>query len=313
MKIDVAEIPSAFEVREELPRPNWEVISGWIDQNVPPEKLNEAWICVAREWLIQLKSHLPNEYEIVEGTEFLLLSAADAETNQRLLRHCHHYLRVILKLLDGVGGVEGFGKHVVLLFHDTGLFYTYVCDFDPESGEFGAAAGVFLEGGYGHVAIDAKTSFDLERTIVHELTHATLRHLPLPIWLNEGVTQVIEDLAIGRSNFWMNGDLAKQHREFWNADTIDAFWSGESFAFPDDGQMLSYSLAEVLFRNLSADFASESIEFVKRAHFSDAGAKALAETCGAKLSDRVAQFLGPGPWEPRREYPALDAEDKSTA
>lgn len=307
MRIDLTTIPGAFEVRNGLPQPNWSAIAGFVDREADEtacdeDQRNQAWANVAGQWLEILRASLPAEYIILESPEFYLLVARGDPAGDRLLRWCEHFRAVILDTLDGVADDEGFGKQVILAFHDQNTFYDYVCDFYPEDGEFGPAAGMFLDDGYGHIAICAASDHSLDRILAHELTHAMLRHVPLPLWLNEGITQVVEDIAVGSSYFLMTPELAKRHREYWNQETIDAFWSGDSFTFPNEGQELSYSLAQVLVRNLMMDFPRKLWGFVKAANFSDAGNQSLVDECAVSLGDRTAQFLGPGSWQPRSDY-----------
>jgi len=58
----------------------------------------------------------------------------------------------------------------------------------------------------------------------------------------------------------MNHELARRHRSYWNAESIHSFWFGDSFYFADVGQGLSYSLGQVLFRNLMADYRLPSFK-----------------------------------------------------
>jgi hypothetical protein len=302
MRIDLISIPNALDTRLGLPRPDWTVIRDWTEQHVAEEALDDAWTQLAQQWLEQLQRALPANYGIAQSEEFLLLSAADSATNGRLLRWCESFREKILDTLEGVARDEGYGKHVVLAFHDWETYYDYVADFYPDTGEFALSGGIFLDCGYGHFAVSTRSDHQLDRTIAHELTHAMLRHLPLPLWLNEGVTQVVEDLLIGSSHFRMDPELALRHRSYWNEESIHSFWSGDSFYFPDDGQELSYSLAQVLFRNLASDYPRRILDFLGAARFSDAGDEALLAACGVSLADRAAQFLGPGNWRPRSDY-----------
>ena len=74
------------------------------------------------------------------------------------------------------------------------------------------------------------------------------------------VSLSFEDVAVGSSSFMMNHELARRHRSYWNAESIHSFRSGDSFYFADDGQGLSYSLGQVLFRNLMADYRLPSFK-----------------------------------------------------
>ena len=180
MEDSLSQIPDAMDVRERLPRPQWDVISAWADANVDAASLDESWTQIARDWLTRLADSLPCDYVLHESPEFLLL-AADDSLGQRVLSSSERARRVILQTLDGIASNQGFGKHVILLFADTDSYYDYVTDFYPDEGEFALSGGMFLNVGYGHFAICpayGDDGDDYERIIAHELNHALLRHLP---------------------------------------------------------------------------------------------------------------------------------------
>jgi len=304
--LSLISIPQAIEVGERFIKPNWAVIAAWVDANVQRDQWNESWTQLASQWLETLRETLGDSYSIIESEEFILVGSKDARLANRMLTSCEHARRTILKTLPNVARDEGYGKHVVLAFADTESYYDYISDFYPEEGEFALSGGIFLDQGYGHFAICLAYGDDHERVIAHELNHNLLRHLPLPLWLNEGVTQVMEDLVVDSSYFSTDHDLVRRHRAYWSPKVIDAFWSGDSFFFPDDGQELSYHLAQVLFRNLMADFPKQISPLLNAAHYADAGNAALRQLCSVSLGDRLLQFLGEGDWEPGRSYSEAD-------
>ena len=307
MNTTLASIPNAIETGEGLPRPNWSAISDWVDSNVTESDLNDAWTQLARDWLDALVHAICDGHTLNESTEFMLVSNGDSRSVDRILSWCEGSRRIILDTLAGVARDEGHGKHVVLAFADTDRYYDYVSDFHPDGGEFALSGGMFLDRGYGHFAMCLAYGEEHERTIAHELNHALLRHLPLPLWLNEGVTQVIEDIVVGSSLFMVDHETVHRHRDYWNSDTIHSFWSGDSFFSPDDGQELSYHLSQILFRNLMSDYPKQVCEFLNAADYLDAGNSALLDVCGDSLCDRVEQFLGDGDWGPRADYAEIDA------
>ena len=203
--------------------------------------------------------------------------------------------------------MRGTGNTLFCFSADIDSYYDYVTDFYPDEGEFALSGGMFLDVGYGHFTVCPAYGDDYERVIAHELNHALLRHLPLPLWLNEGVTQVMEDVVQDSSYFMVDHEIRRRHRAYWNAETIDMFWSGDSFFSPDDGQELSYHLSQVLFRNLMSDYPMAVSEILNNATFVDAGNAAFVGSCSIPLADRVAQFLGNGPWAPRDNYLVPDA------
>ncbi len=252
------------------------------------------------QWLELLAEALPVRYSIEQSEEFYILSADDSSTNNRMLQWCEAIRKKILTTLKDVACDEGYGKHIVLVFHNWETYYDYVTDFYPDSGEFAPSGGMFINHGYSHFAICTQGNYQVERTIAHELTHTMLRHLPLPLWVDEGITQILEGIILDRSYFNINSALAQQHRCYWNAESIQQFWMGDSFSFSGEGCHLSYSLAEVLMRNLMTDFPSKISDFLNAANDKDAGNQALLNTCGISLKESVTQFLGEGNWTPRK-------------
>jgi hypothetical protein len=301
MEISLTCIPNSLSKGHRFMRPDWAVVSDWVAANVSDDRFDETWTALARDWLGQLRKSLPNHYTVTESDEFLLLTKDDTRLSRRLLQSCEHARCTILRTLVDVARDEGYGKHVVIAFADVEDYYDYITDFYPDEGEFGLSGGMFLDVGYGHFVICLAYGDQYERTIAHELNHNLLRHLPLPLWLNEGVTQVIEDLVVDSSYFYVDQNMVRRHRAYWNEETIQAFWSGGSFFLPDEGTELSYHLAQVLFRNLMSDYPKQIVRFLNTANHEDAGDTALQQLCGVSLGARVRQFLGDGTWDPARE------------
>ena len=299
-------IPGAITIRESLPRPNWDVIAAWVDNHLQEAMLDETWTQIARDWLSRLSHSLRNSYALHESSNFLIL-AANARLAERVLHNSERARHTILDTLAGVASDQGFGKHVILLFADLDSYYDYVADSYPDEGAFALSGGMFFDVGYGHFAICPTAGEDYERVIAHELNHALLRHLPLPLWLNEGVTQVMEDVVLKSSRFTVDHETRRRHLNYWNGDTIHSFWSGESYYFPDDGQELSYHLSQVLFRNLMSDYPKMVKDILKSANFADAGNAAIINHCSVSLKNRASQFLGDGPWAPKSHYTIPDA------
>jgi hypothetical protein len=295
--VELHAIPHAIEMRLGLPRPAWDVVWEWIEGHVPGNDQPEAWNRCVDQWIAALHESLPRGYVLEHSDHFRLLGGVPRLVASTLSR-CEHYRRAILDILAGVAQDDDGFAMLVLHFHNRETYLDYIMDFYPEAGEFADSGGMYFEHGCSHLAVWGPAEDMLERVLPHELTHALLGHLPLPLWLNEGVTQVVADLAVGRSQFQMTPENAREHRRYWNETSIQGFWSGASFYAPDEGQGLSYGLAEVLVRNVLTDFPGKIAAVVNSADAADAGEDALRQACGTSLSNRVGQFLGPGAWGP---------------
>lgn len=171
--------------------------------------------------------------------------------------------------------------------------------FYPEDSKVGLSGGVYLNDGYGHFVFPAQDITFSESVAAHELTHACLFHLPIPLWLNEGLAMSMEDVVLNRNHFQMDRAIIAKHQTYWNEENIQTFWDGSSFANTDAGQALSYHLGQLLVRNISEDYA-QFARFCKVAHVSDGGEKALLETFDISLGDLIEGLLGDGDWKPKQ-------------
>jgi hypothetical protein len=251
--------------------------------------------------MARLRDSLGGNYTVAESEQFHLVSALDPKARDRMLLFLEEARANLLRTLGDVAHTDGPGKHVVLRFTDTDDYYAYVSYFYPD-GEFATSGGMFLGSGYCHIAYPEGYNMDMEReTIAHELAHNLLVDLPLPAWLNESLAEAfMADLA-GRKSAAVDRDLMADHRAYWNAQTIQGFWTG--LAFSDvEGQQVSYSLAQVLLdlihRELHPD-PDAFRRFVKQSDWNDAGEAAAREQLGTGLGEIVSVFLGPGDWSPK--------------
>jgi hypothetical protein len=187
-----------------------------------------------------------------------------------------------------------------MMFDSQDYYYLYISHFYPETGEFALSGGIFINQGYGHFALPYQDLHESESAAAHELTHACLSHLPLPLWLNEGIAKTMEHAITNSDPLHITHEVLEQHKIFWKSDNIQQFWSGASFFRPDEGNKLSYHLARLAVKSISHDYERFK-QFVLTAHARDAGENA-AETClGGSLGGLISQLLGEGEWTPAPE------------
>ena len=293
------EITDLMPVVEGFPRPNWAEISEKVYAS-PEETWEPQFQQWSRRWLDSMLEHLPDGYRIVETDNFLLLTAQEDRYVSLLSQFLERTLKNILANLDGIASDEGYGNHIVLMFDDQELYYRYNLYFYPEEGEFVLSSGMYLNDGYGHFVFPYIELSEAESVAAHELTHACLAHLPIPLWLNEGFAVTMEDDLCGSAPLRMDDERLAEHHAFWNAETIQDFWSGESFHRPDEGSELSYELARYCLRALAHEYGVFAA-FANAAHFQDGGEAAAHEYFGGSLGGVIQQFFGEGNWHPQPE------------
>jgi hypothetical protein len=294
--VDLQWLPST-----EMPLPAWEGVSSAIQDQWSQERRDAFWTAAAGQWLLALRSTLPEGYRIHESDDFLLLSALEDRPAHVLLRFCQSVRRRILSNLAGVAAVRSDGKHVVLVFDDDQTYYDYIAHYYPEDGEYAMSAGMFVHAGYGHFALYEGDMERMQPVIAHELTHCLLSHLRIPAWLNEGMAVNTEHvlfphLADPRGALYHPSEIRAKHAAYWNADTIQEFWSGKSFLRTDDGNMLSYDLAKRITAN-AARHESSFRAFLKEADMDDAGIGA-EHLLGYPIEHLAIVMLGEGQWRP---------------
>lgn len=243
-----------------VPIPDWELIDAGAGPAASADARDTFRTAAAMHWLQAMASALPvgeRAYRVHGSPDFLLLSALDDRAAELSLQFCQAAHRRILRNLGEAVARRSEGRHALLVFADDETYYDYIAHFYPDDGgEYARSAGIFIHEGYGHFALFEYEMASMQPTIVHELTHCLLAHLPIPAWLNEGMAVNTEHgffpwLAHPDHQLYRPEEMQRKHLAFWNADTVQEFWSGKSFLRTDDGNALSYDLARRLVARIS--------------------------------------------------------------
>ena len=283
-------------VQDGLPRADWSQIYQYVDTHLSESEPSQLWASIAGTWVHHLSSHLNGEYHILESKNFVLLSAHGNHFNNTLLAFHERCLKRLLSLAKGICSDQGHGKYVVMVFSDIDTYYDYISFYGSEEGSFGLSSGMYLNYGYGHFVFKEDDIDMAEPIVAHEMTHALLNHLPLPLWLNEGMAVNMESAIVGGTPERLTRSLFELHQEFWNAETIQEFWTGDSFFRSDEGQRLSYQMAQILVSNISEN-TDAFRDFINLAKFDDGGEAAMNQIYDLSLADLVLSFLGEGDWQ----------------
>jgi hypothetical protein len=288
-----------------LPLPVWEEIAEAERPEWTPAARDAFRTAAAGRWLQAMAAKLPAAsppYRIHESADFLLLSALDDRPVEVFMQFCQSVRRRIARNLLEIATERSDGKHVVMVFASEDEYYDYIAHYYPDDGgEYAMSAGIFVHAGYGHFALYEGDMERMQPVIAHELTHCMLSHLPIPAWLNEGLAVNTEQaifpyLADPRGALYQPHEIKAKHAAFWNADTLQEFWSGKSFLRTDDGNMLSYDLAKRI-TAVAAHREDAFRAFVLEADQRDAGVSA-EHWLGYPLEHLIIRMLGEGDWRP---------------
>lgn len=297
------EFPLAQHLRrhEGYPIADWEKVRAWVEELDEPRR-GAAWTACERAWLLHFRDALGTGFRLDENASAVLVSSLEPHLARATLEFMSKTGRRIGAVLKGLVEDAPRGKDILILFDDGDSYYRYVSHYYPETGEFATSGGMHLGGGCSHFVSVKNELRVLEAMIVHEMTHASLGHLPLPLWLNEGLAVNTERRLAGAAHQPL-GALEKLHermRRFWSVLSIQDFWSGESFHRPGESNELSYELARIIVEQLAADWAPFA-RFVRSARAEDGGAAAARECLGLDLGEVATALLErdtPKSWSP---------------
>jgi len=299
---DFSWIDEHIKVQDDFPRIDWTEIGTALKKGIVKESemssLSEFWSTAVSKWLIQLSNNLADEHEIYESEHFYIFSSASDSYLSIFIHYLESIQARIFRSLKGIVQYNERGKFVVLVFENIELYYSYISHYYPEDGEFAMSSGVFLSDGYGHFVVPHNELDHVEAVAAHELTHAMLAHLPIPAWLNEGLAVNMEASITGYSSYQLNEQKHNKHLDYWDANSIQKFWSGDSFHHPGDASELSYHLAQLIVQSLAEEYEI-FIQFVNQADFNDGGEAAAIKVFGGSLGAIIEQVYGEGDWSPK--------------
>jgi hypothetical protein len=286
-----------------FPRVEWVAVTEWVE-TLDEAKRSQAWGEVEVAWLLHLRDHLGSTYQVERRGEALLLSSLEPNVAHATLDFMTRSIARIHRVLDGIAVSPEWGNDVLVVFDDDDTYYRYVSHFYEEAGEFALSGGMFIHEGCSHFVTVKSDLRSVEPTIVHELTHSCLAHLPLPAWLNEGLAVNTERrLAPSAApDVFTPLQMHAKHKAFWGPAEIQQFWSGKSWRRPDDANLLSYDLARILVEQFAADWPSFR-DFALAANVTDAGSAAARDHLGVDLGAAVCAVLGREPTDAWRPEP----------
>jgi hypothetical protein len=280
-----------------FPIARWEAIAAWVE-SLPDGEQAKAWGRCERAWMLHMAEALGPGFALREGATAMVLSSLDAKNARHALEFMERTLRRIVHVLAGVAQAAPWGKDLLILFDDADTYYQYASIYQPDGGEFALSSGMHITRGCSHFISTKAELGVIEPVIAHEMTHGCVAHLPLPLWLNEGLAVNTEHRVAGTGQALHTPEqMRMRHLKFWGAAEVQEFWSGRSFRRHDDGNELSYDLARILVESLSSPWEPFAA-FVRDASYGDAGMAAAREHLAIDLGEAVAALLEVGEGEP---------------
>lgn len=289
--------PFLFQ-EEGLPHVDWGMVEVWIERKARgdltvSQSLRRA---VAAAWLDELRDAMPTDSRRWRRASVEGLAPLEGSVGLRAAKAADHSIDVIGKAMREIRGdpaTNPIPPIAVVILATAEEYYSFISHFYGEEGEYATSGGIYVRSSadtFPLLAVNGQMTEHLESTIAHELTHHALHpdmtdagiSEGLPLWAEEGLTQLMEERVTGLANFRFDRALLARHRELWEEIGFDGFADGSTFHSPEgERQDLSYNLALALTNNL--------LTTRPKAFF------AFARACrneGANAADAASDHLG---------------------
>lgn len=283
-----------------LPMIDWDAAESRIARLEGGDHERDLWRrSLTAAWLDRLKDGLASPHVRWRTADVEGIAPADGDLHS-MIKHVAEasFVRIHAGLSPAWDG-HPIPPAAVVAVASTDDYYTLKATAYDEEGEFAGSAGCYLQRPFPLVLLPTTVRWSVGATIAHELAHHALAGLSLPLWVEEGLTQTMEEVVLGQqTGFRVDREMLDRHIAHWGKCGLSGFWSGEAFSSAaEDDQELSYHLAELLARRLLADRRRDYLAFIQRCESEDAGAAAAKSCLGMTLGELAAGSLGPGSWE----------------
>lgn len=287
---------SAFKFQKHIALHEGYPIVDWgavydVENSVEPGQFDKFWEACELGWLLHFRDALGEVFHLTLSEHVAVLSSFPFKEACATVRYIERTFDRILRQLDGIAQRSSGGRDILIIFDDSDAYYRYVIHTYPEHSEFAFSSGMFLGRGCPHFVLIKSELAHIEPTIVHEMTHSCLSHLPLPAWLNEGIAVNTEQVLCRRKHDdrFTPFEMHRRHQEFWNSENIQDFWSGEAF-HRNDQQEYAYSLAQIMVEQMGRNWR-QFISFVLESDWQDAGVNAAQKHLDIDLGVYVCALL----------------------
>lgn len=296
VRVDRAEVRHLFVDREGLPQVDWGFADLWITTkqgaHMSPPALRRA-ICAA--WLEELRDALDEDHQAWRAEDVEGLTPMKGRMGPTLQRVVQKSMRVLRESLTPIRGSIPISPFALVAISPLESYVSFTSHFMPDEGEWGTSGGCYIaarQDGFPVLAINAGSVSAREETVAHELTHHALVDCHLPLWAEEGITQMMEERVVGTSNFALTRERKNRHRERWTEDALDEFIGGSAFSSAEeDHQELAYHLSQWVVRRALDERREVFFKFLRACRTADQDT-AAHEHLGVSPADFVREMAG---------------------
>lgn len=247
------ELATLVVLEHGLPQLDWDLTLAWIDHRERDEHRRGLWVrSFAAVWLDELRDALKVDHRRWRHARVEGLGPLEGEIAPFLARAADRSIAVIEEALKPVRGARPIPAVALVAMSGQEDYISFTSHFFPEEGHWAGSGGMCIrpdERALPIIALPTHVKWNLEAALAHEMTHHALNGMKLPLFIEEGFTQMMEERVTGRANFTFTHKQRARQRERWAEVGIERYVSGDGFLSPEqDEQELAYHLSQVIVR-----------------------------------------------------------------
>lgn len=240
--------------RHGLPRVDWGMANAWINNRGElGDDMDLARRAVMAACLDEMRDSLTVDHRRWRSAHIEGLAPLEGRLGHALAATADRACAMLLRDLRVVRGDRPLAPIAVVAVEPLSAYIDLTASYFPSAGETATSGGLYLNEGeeaFPLIAISATARHGCEATVAHELTHHALHDMGLPLWVEEGFTQMFEERVTGTTGFALGPEMISRHRAHWDEARLEEFLDGWAFSSArGETQELSYHLAQWVVRS----------------------------------------------------------------
>ncbi|MBL0869603.1 MAG: hypothetical protein IBJ18_03390 [Phycisphaerales bacterium] len=289
---DVAHV---LRFHERLPWVDWDLADRWLDRHAGNVDRALARRSVMALSLDELRDALKTDHRRWRSRHIEGVAPLEGPAGPLVAAAAERACETLQKVLAPVRGNEPIPPVAIIAIATLDEYIDFISARYPDEGEFATSGGMYINEGAGTfpmIVVSAVSPAACADVVAHELTHHALHDRNIPLCIEEGFTQMMEERVNGATRFDLNTEMIHRHRDHWHGAMLDEFIAGGAFHSPEqDTQELAYHLSQWIVRKELSTRSEAFFRFVQMCKDRTAD-EACRTALGVDLRTLVASTVG---------------------
>jgi hypothetical protein len=287
-----------FVDRQGLPQVDWGMADLWLMQSATNQDFPHGPLArraLVSAWLEELRDALHEDHQAWRKPDFDGITPLNDALGKRIAATSDRAATEIRRALKPLRGDQPIPPYALVAIKPLNAYLSFKSHYvhsDSGSATSGGFYSRASSAGYPTIAINCATSHSSELVVAHELTHHALVDADLPLWAEEGITQMMEERVCSFTNFSLSRERVAEQHDRWSEDALDMFIEGAAHLSPEDNdQELAYHLSQWAVRSALERNPTQFFRFLSACRCSDPELAAKA-VLGTSQADFVRSICG---------------------